>query len=131
MTAYDKMPAVVVVLVPMDGGRHMIRRGVAEGYGERALPGGCPMRGESWQEAGARDVREETGPHIAAGPLRLLSVVTTPDRRQNLLFCESEPARSCDLGEHDGEVLEVVVAHAPVRTGFPAHDAMVTRVFAR
>lgn len=131
MTAYDKMPAVVVVLVPMDGGLLMIRRGVAEGYGERALPGGCPMRGESWQEAGARDVREETGPHIAAGPLRLLSVVTTPDRRQNLLFCESEPARSCDLGEHDGEVLEVVVAHAPVRTAFPAHDAMVTRVFAR
>jgi hypothetical protein len=90
VTAYDKMPAVVVVLVPMDGGLH-----------------------------------------IAAGPLRLLSVVTTPDRPQNPLFCESEPARSCDLGEHDGEVLEVLVAHAPVRTAFPAHDAMVTRFFAR
>jgi hypothetical protein len=30
VTANDKMPAVVVVLVPMDGGLLMIRRGVAE-----------------------------------------------------------------------------------------------------
>lgn len=131
MTAYDNMPTVVVVLVPVEGGLLMIRRGVADGYGELALPGGYQMRGESWQEAGAREVLEETGLRIAAEPLRLLSVVTTPDRRQNLLFCESRPVRFGDRAAHDREVLEVLVVHGPVRTAFPAHDAMVAQFFAR
>jgi ADP-ribose pyrophosphatase YjhB (NUDIX family) len=131
VSAYDDMPTVVVVLVPVEGGLLMIRRGLADGYGQLALPGGYQMRGESWQEAGAREVLEETGLQIAAEPLRLLSVVTTPDRRQNLLFCESQPARFADRGEPDGEVLEVLVVDAPVRTAFPTHDAMVAAFFAR
>lgn len=76
-------PTVVVVLMPVRGGLLMMPRGVAEGHGERALPGGCHMRGETWQEAGARD----------------------------------------------GEVIDVLVVHGPVRTAFPLHDAIIVRFF--
>jgi ADP-ribose pyrophosphatase YjhB (NUDIX family) len=129
MGDYDNTPTVVVVLVPIRRGLLMIRRGVEDGYGDLALPGGYQMRGETWQEAGAREVREETGVCIDAEGLRLLTVVTTPDRRQNLLFCQSPPVEHAGLFEHDGEVLEVVVVDEPVPTAFPLHDEMVERFF--
>ncbi|MGU3282245.1 NUDIX domain-containing protein [Methylobacterium sp.] len=131
MDNYDNTPTVVVVLVPIRGGLLMIRRGVADGHGELALPGGYQMRGETWQEAGAREVFEETGVRIETDRLRLLTVVTTPDRRQNLLFGQARPVEHEGSFAHDGEVLEVVVIHEPVRTAFPLHDEMVERFFQR
>ena len=39
----------------------VVRRGITPGLGELALPGGYIGMGETWQEAGAREVWEETG----------------------------------------------------------------------
>src|SRR3712207_5149826 len=87
---YDNTPTVVVVLVPLRGGLLMVRRALpGEGYGKLALPGGYQMLGQTWQEAGAQEVMEETGVVIASETLRFLMVETTPDRCQNLLFCQS------------------------------------------
>jgi hypothetical protein len=58
--------------------------------------------------------------------LRLLTVVTTPDPRQNLLFCQSLPVAHEGAFVHDAEV---VVIDRPVPTAFPLHDAMVARFF--
>ncbi|GJE09514.1 NUDIX domain-containing protein [Methylobacterium longum] len=129
MGSYDNTPTVVVVLVPIRGGLLMIRRGVTDGHGELAMPGGYQMRGETWQEAGVREVLEETGVRIEADRLRLLTVVTTPDRRQNLLFGQTPPVEHEGSFVHDSEVLEVVVVDEPVRTAFPLHDEMVERFF--
>jgi ADP-ribose pyrophosphatase YjhB (NUDIX family) len=61
MTHYDNTPTVIVVLVPLRGGLLMIHRALAgEGQGKLALPGGYQMLGQTWQEAGAREVLEET-----------------------------------------------------------------------
>jgi hypothetical protein len=68
-----------------------------------------------------------TGLRIAAEPLRLLSVVTTPDRWQNLQFYDSQPARFEDRGDPGREDLEAPVVDTPVRTAFPTHDASVAR----
>ena len=130
MDGYDNTPTVVVVLVPVRGGLLLIRRGLADGHGELALPGGYQMRGETWQEAGAREVFEETGVRVEVDRLWLLTVATTPDRRQNLLFCQTPPVEHDGAFTHDGEVLEVVVAHEPLPTAFPLHDEMVARFFA-
>lgn len=62
-----------------------------DGQGRLALPGGYQMLGQTWQEAGAREVLEETGVAIEPAPLQVVTVETTPDRRQNLLFCQSPP----------------------------------------
>ena len=127
---YQNTPTVVVVLVPLRGGLLMIRRALAgEGQGKLALPGGYQMLGQTWQEAGAREVLEETGVTIEPSSLRVLTVETTPDRRQNLLFCQSPPVAHEGPFVHDAEVSEVLVIHEPVETAFPLHTEQVRAFF--
>jgi ADP-ribose pyrophosphatase YjhB (NUDIX family) len=131
MTHYDNTPTVVVVLVPLRGGLLMIRRAITgEGHGKLALPGGYQMLGQTWQEAGAREVLEETGVVIFPETLRVVTVKTTPDRQQNLLFCQSPPVEHDGPFVHDAEVSEVRVIYEPVETAFPLHTQMVRQFFA-
>ena len=59
MVDYANTPTVVVVLVPLRSGLLMIRRTLpGEGEGQLALPGGYQMLGQTWEEAGAAEVRE-------------------------------------------------------------------------
>src|SRR3712207_4019353 len=126
MIRYDNTPTVVVVLVPLRGGLLMIRRAlVGEGHGKLALPGGYQMLGQTWQEAGAREVLEETGVVISPGALRVVTVETTPDRRQNLLFRQSPSVEHWGAFVHDTEVSEVLVIHKPTETAFPLHTRVV------
>ncbi|WP_147707335.1 NUDIX domain-containing protein [Microvirga massiliensis] len=132
MTRYDNTPTVVVVLVPLRGGLLMIRRALpGEGHGKLALPGGYQMLGQTWQEAGACEVLEETGVAVIPETLRVVAVETTPDRRQNLLFCQSPAVEHEGAFVHDAEVSEVLVIHEPVETAFPLHTRMVRAFFER
>jgi len=109
----------------------MVRRALpGEGQGKLALPGGYQILGQTWQEAGAQEVLEETGVVVAAETLRVLTVETTPDRRQNLLFCQSPPIKHDGSFVHDTEVSEVLVIDEPVETAFPLHTQMVRQFFA-
>ena len=57
---YQNTPTVAVVLVPLRAGLLMIRRALTgEGRGRLALPGGYQTPGQTWQEAGSAEVREE------------------------------------------------------------------------
>jgi 8-oxo-dGTP pyrophosphatase MutT (NUDIX family) len=130
MVHYDNTPTVVVVLVPFRGGLLMVRRALpGEGYGKLALPGGYQMLGQTWQEAGAREVLEETSVAVAPETLRVVGVETTPDRRQNLLFCQSPPVEHDGPFGHDEEVSEVLVVHEPVEAAFPLHTQAVRQFF--
>jgi ADP-ribose pyrophosphatase YjhB (NUDIX family) len=130
MVRYENTPTVVVVLVPIQSGLLMIRRALSgEGYGKLALTSGYQMLGQTWQEAGAQEVLEETGVLIAPDALRVVEVETTPDRRQNLLFCQSLPVEHEGSFTHDAEVSEVLVIHGPVETAFPLHTRMVEAFF--
>ncbi|QNH71706.1 hypothetical protein V1VFAS_001 [Rhizobium phage V1VFA-S] len=59
--SYDNPGTVVVPLVEVNGGLLLVRRKLADGYGKLALPGGFQAIGETWEEAGVREVYEETG----------------------------------------------------------------------
>ena len=110
----------------------MIRRALpGEGQGELALPGGYQMLGQTWQEAGVAEVREETGMVIDPTRLRIVAVETTPDRRQNLIFCESPPVDHDGAFSHDAEVSEVLIVREPVATAFPLHTRQVEAFFDR
>ena len=127
---YENTPTVVVVRVPIAGGLLMIRRALpGVGQGRIALPGGYQMLGQTWQEAGAREVLEETGVMVDPASLRLLRVVTTPDKRQNLLFCESPPVTQAGPFVHDAEVSEVLILQEPAETAFPLHTEAVRAFF--
>ena len=132
MPTYANTPTVVVVLVPLRCGLLMIRRALpGEGQGRLALPGGYQMLGQTWRHAGAAEVREETGVVIDPEALRVVAIETTPDRRQNLIFCESPPVDHDGAFRHDAEVSEVLVAHEPVETAFPLHTRQVRDFFER
>ena len=127
---YHNTPTVVVVLVPLRGGLLIIRRALpGEGQGKLALPGGYQMLGQMWRAAGAREVLEETGVAIEAASLWVVAVETTPDRRQNLLFCQSPPVTHEGAFRHDAEVSEVLIIHEPVETAFPLHTERVRAFF--
>ena len=87
------------------------------------------MLGQTWQEAGAQEVLEETGVIVSPEVLQVVGVETTPDRRQNLLFCQSPPVEHEGGFAHDSEVSEVVVVYEPIETAFPLHTLMVQKFF--
>ncbi|KAA2242298.1 NUDIX domain-containing protein [Salinarimonas soli] len=127
---YHNTPTVVVVLVPIGRGLLMIRRALpGQGQGRLALPGGYQMLGQTWQEAGAAEVREETGVIVDPGRLEVVGIDTTPDRRQNLLFCRSPAVPHPGRFSHDAEVSQVLVIEAPVETAFPLHTRRVREYF--
>ena len=129
---YQNTPTVVVVLVPLRNGLLMIRRALhGEGQGQLALPGGYHMLGQTWQEAGAAEVLEETGVVVDPAGLSVAAVETTPDRRQNLVFCRSPPVEHAGAFSHDAEVSEVLVVPQPVETAFVLHTRQVAAFFQR
>jgi ADP-ribose pyrophosphatase YjhB (NUDIX family) len=91
---------VVVVLVPVlassEVGLVMIRRGLGPGTGKWALPGGFVDAGETWQEAAAREVREETGIILDDKTIREFRLCSAPDDTL-LIFCSSGPVPEEDI----------------------------------
>jgi ADP-ribose pyrophosphatase YjhB (NUDIX family) len=70
---------VVVMLLPVADGLLQIRRGIEPGRGKWAFPGGFVNLGETWQEAGAREVFEETHIRIDPAEIREFRVRSAPD----------------------------------------------------
>lgn len=84
---YDNAPTVVVmILYNTDRELLAIRRNTEPGKGKLALPGGFHMRGESWQQAGAREVLEEIGHEIDPDAITQFGPVVTDGFGHNLIF---------------------------------------------
>lgn len=76
---YPTQPLVGVgVVVLRNNSLLLVRRGRPPLQGRWSLPGGLLELGEAGAEAAAREVAEETGLHVAVGPL--LTVVERIDR---------------------------------------------------
>ena len=131
LPVYDNTPTVVSVIMFDAGGLvYAIRRANQPGYGLLGLPGGYHMRGETWQQAGAREVFEETGLDISSSLLSLASM-ETDEYGNNLVIAVY---RRVVLGEPvavDGEALEILRVDPNAMTmmdadwAFPRHRAAV------
>lgn len=80
--------AATVVCILMSDGKDniiLIRRNNQPGKGFVALPGGYQMRGETWQEAGARELFEETGWVIDPEFIMPIEIVTD-EYQNNVIF---------------------------------------------
>lgn len=130
-TSYQNPLPVAVLLLPVDGGLLAIRRGIEPRRGELALPGGYIGLGESWQEAGARELREETGIRIDPAGVETFDVLSAPDGTV-LVFGLAAPVRAADLPAFTptDETTERVVIAGPQEMAFPLHTRVVARYFA-
>lgn len=121
---------VSVVLLPVGGdGLLLIRRAIPPREGMLALPGGFIGVGESWQEAGAREVREETGIVIDPAQIRLFDARSAPDGTV-LIFGIAEPGlfeAHLPAFVPNHETSEMVIARGPVELAFPLHTETAER----
>lgn len=132
MSTYDNPATVVVSTVEVNGGLLMVRRALQDGYGKLALPGGYQVKGETWQEAGARELKEETG--VIVNPKNLLlDRVITVEGGINLIFCFHLLKVSQETFTSDAESLEVLVVDKlpdAADVAFTTHMQAVERYFA-
>ncbi len=123
---------VPVILSPRLKPRRMgilaIRRVIPPNVGQLALPGGYINFGETWQEAGAREVLEETGARIDPGEIREYGVRSGRDGTL-IIFgaAQPRPAGSLPPFTANDECSERLVLTAPMPMAFPTHEEMVKR----
>lgn len=123
---------VSVVLLPVDDGVLAIRRAIPPAAGQLALPGGFVNFGESWQEAGAREVLEETGIAISPHELTLTGVESVAEG-VILLFAVARPRSQKEtVWQADpAEISEIVILRAPCELAFSTHTHQLAAYFAR
>jgi ADP-ribose pyrophosphatase YjhB (NUDIX family) len=116
---------VSVVLLPVDDGLLLVRRAIPP-VGQLALPGGYINQGESWEEAGARELYEETGIRVDPSELVHFQTRSTPPPDTLLIvFAVARPRSGLPSFTRNEEVSELVVGRAPMELAFGLHtDAM-------
>lgn len=141
MTDYPR-PALTVDCVIIDGDRVLlIKRGKEPFAGRWALPGGYVNEGETVEQAAVRELEEETGLRLKAGPmaadLKLVGVFSKPGRDPRgwvvsvafvAILDDSEDIR-VKAGDDAAEV-EWVTIKAPDQLAFD-HDDIVLKALLR
>lgn len=125
-TSYKNPLPVAVLLLPVDAGVLVIRRGIAPRLGELALPGGFIEWGESWQAAAARELYEEAGIVIDPTTISSYQVHSTADGML-LIFGVGERLAAADLPPFTPtpECSERMIVSAPVPLAFPLHTTVL------
>lgn len=128
--SYRNPLPVAVALVPVDKGLLTVRRGIEPRKGLLALPGGYINLGESWQDAAAREVFEETQIKINAQTIADFRVKSAPDGTV-LIFGLSEacPAEALSAFTPTLESSDLVIIREPVELAFPIHSEMAKAYF--
>ena len=129
---YRNSLPVAVILVPAELGLVTIRRRRAPEAGKLALPGGFVEVGETWQEAGVREVYEEAGLELDATTIRDFQVRSAPDETI-LIFglAPQQMAEELPTFRPTEEVSERKIIYQPTPLAFPLHTAAVRDYFAR
>jgi ADP-ribose pyrophosphatase YjhB (NUDIX family) len=121
---------VAVILLPVGRSLLVIRRSIEPCTGELALPGGYVDLGETWQEAAARELFEETG--VLADP-QSIELFTAKSAADVLLVFGLAPPITADqlppsqpTAETDGWELLA----GPAELAFSLHTEAVAEYFA-
>ena len=131
--SYINPTPVAVTLLPVDGGLLCIRRSIEPGRGLLALPGGFIDFGETWQNACARELFEETGIVITPEEVTLHNVHSSPlGDGIMLVFGMARARTAADLPPFTvtNETSECVILRAAAELAFPLHTLVVGEYFA-
>jgi ADP-ribose pyrophosphatase YjhB (NUDIX family) len=123
---------VAVLLLPVDDALLVVRRGIEPYRGELALPGGFIDVGETWQQAAARELREETAVVVDAERVRLFDVHSAPDGTL-LVFGLAPRTASAALPPvaPTAETMEWLLIDGPRDLAFSLHTRVVSAYFGR
>ena len=124
---------VAVLLLPVDDGLLLVRRNLPDGRGRLALPGGFINLGESWQQAAARELLEETGVAADPGEVNHFQTLSAPDGTLLVFGLAGRGRRSAELPPFvpTDETVERVIATAPQELAFPLHTRVMREFFDR
>lgn len=119
---------VSVLLLPIDDGLLLVRRTQEPQAGEFSLPGGFIEVGETWQQAGARELHEETGFAIEAASIRLFDARSAPDGTL-LVFGLAPAQRLENLPPFvpSPETSEMTLMRGPLELAFSTHTETAAR----
>jgi ADP-ribose pyrophosphatase YjhB (NUDIX family) len=119
--------------VPVDAGVLVVRRGIEPQLGKWALPGGYVDLGESWQEAGAREVFEEAGVRLTAAEIQTFGVHSVVELGLLIVLGVAGRRRAGELPPFvpTSETTERAVWDAPGEMAFPLHTQALAEFFAR
>lgn len=135
---YVNLPTVCCVLLPWRGQLIVVRRGLKEGYGELALPGGFQegAKRHTLHQTACKEVFEETGLLIEETDL-IIRHVQTDELGHNLIFFEHVGDQFEEVDDilahtsHDEEIMNVELLDRPVKLAFSIHTAQVVGFFRR
>jgi ADP-ribose pyrophosphatase YjhB (NUDIX family) len=129
--AYLNPLPVAVLLVPVDGGLLCVRRNIEPHVGMLALPGGFIEIHETWQQAAARELWEETGVTVDPADVRTFDARSVPEDGFLLVFGLAPPRTADSLPPFvpSVEVSERVVIPAPQELAFPLHTQAARAFF--
>ncbi len=132
-TSFVNPLPVSVVLLPVDDGLLAVRRNIEPRIGWLALPGGYVELGESWQQAGAREMLEETGVVIDPAEIREFRVKSAPYGGTLVVFGLAQPRHAQDLPPFvpNTETQEMCVLSAPQELAFSTHTEAMREYFER
>jgi len=128
-TTYSNPLPVSVLLLPVDGdGLLLVRRTQEPAAGRWALPGGFIESGETWQEAGSRELREETSLAVDPAAIRLFDTRSAPDGTL-LVFGLAPNQRSEAMPPlvPSNETSAFTIAHEPLTLAFSTHTETAAR----
>ncbi len=128
ITYSNPLPVSVVLLPIDDTGLLLVRRTQEPQAGRWALPGGFIETGETWQEAGAREVFEETGYRVDPAGITLFDTRSAPDGTL-LVFglAPAQSSRSLPPFTASSETSEAMTATGPMDLAFSTHTETADR----
>jgi ADP-ribose pyrophosphatase YjhB (NUDIX family) len=132
-TSYLNPKPVAVAVQPVGGGLLVVRRGIPPAEKTLALPGGFVEVDETWQQAAARELGEETGVTADPSTAQLYDAISAPDGTLLVfgLFPALSSADELPPVLLNAETLDRVVLHEPEPLGFELHTRVANRYFAQ
>jgi NADH pyrophosphatase NudC (nudix superfamily) len=134
---YNNARPVTVLLIPHEnGGLYVVRRNIHPGFGQIALIGGFQERGESWQQAGAREAFEEVQIVIPEPEknIRIIAAESVVDNCINLMFGLVRRGVSEVLDftpSEEAQTRERYCVDTDEALAFPAHNSIADAYFDR
>jgi ADP-ribose pyrophosphatase YjhB (NUDIX family) len=128
-TSYLNPKPVAVAVQPVGLGLMVVRRGVPPATDRLALPGGFIDVGETWQQATARELSEETGLQADPASVRLFDTISAPDGTL-LVFGLLPAIAALPAFRANDETLGLDVIGQPTELGFSLHTEVAERYFA-